>query len=339
MKKGGDAFRFFMARSAAIFIIFFIAYTWACFSGCGQQKAPTDGTRSGGTLYFGVEAPFHGFEVLGTSGFINPTQAPLNNLIMEPLFRMDKTGNLIPVLGLTATPSTNGSIWDINFVKASSSTTTRRLPLMRSSTTGREYWIPKTVTKVDRPFQPIRSVEKIDDYKVRFNLDHPWPPFLKVISDELFLFNFIPSPTAVDAGTHDRKPVGTGPFKYHKWNSGDHFVVLRNDRYWQKEKPVVEQSRLPSGAGPSNTLCQPVVRRTRHHYPRSRQFDQKSPAGRSTVHVPDRRQRGRNHFDQYGKASSGRHPRSPRTGHGQQPGPAYQNGLWGHDSFHSPSLR
>ena len=241
MGKGGNLSRYFMARPAAIIFILFTVFLLICFSGCSQQKTPFNNTKPGGTLYFGAEAPFHGFDVLGTSGFINPTQAPLNNLIMEPLFRMDETGDLIPILGLAAKPSANGSIWDIEL---------RRGVFFHDNTPFTvdavvHHWErmldPENQYKGRSTIQPIRSVEKIDDYNLRFNLEHSWHPFLEVISDELLLFNFIPSPKAVDAGTHDRKPVGTGPFKYHKWNSGDHFVVLKNDRYWQKDKPVLNK--------------------------------------------------------------------------------------------------
>jgi len=211
--------------------------------GCSSDnKIPEpEQSKYGGALYFGVETPFHGFEVLGTSGFINPTQAPLNNLIQEPLFRMDNAGNLIPVLGLSAAPSANGSVWDVEL---------RQGVFFHDNTPFNadaviHHWSrildPENRYKGRPTFKPIRSVEKIDTYTIRFNLDHPWPPFLKVISDELFLFNFIPSPKAVDKGTHDRKPVGTGPFKYHKWNSGDHFIVMRNDRYWKEWTPLLNK--------------------------------------------------------------------------------------------------
>jgi 4-phytase/acid phosphatase/peptide/nickel transport system substrate-binding protein len=83
------------------------------FSGCSQKKPPSEAGRTGGTLYFGVETAFHGFDGLGTSGFINPSMAPLNNLIQEPLFGMDTSGRLIPVLGLSATPSADGRAWDV----------------------------------------------------------------------------------------------------------------------------------------------------------------------------------------------------------------------------------
>jgi len=53
------------------------------------------------------------------------------------------------------------------------------------------------------------------------------------------IFDYFPS--AIVEGTHNKKPVGTGPFKYYKWNAGDHFIVLKNDRYWQPMKPFLDK--------------------------------------------------------------------------------------------------
>jgi len=103
----------FITFQYGILILLFATVICAGFSGCGEKKSPAINDKYGGVIYFGVEAPFHGFDVLGTSGFINPTQAPLNNLIQEPLFRMDKSGNLIPVLGLTASQSATGDVWEV----------------------------------------------------------------------------------------------------------------------------------------------------------------------------------------------------------------------------------
>jgi 4-phytase/acid phosphatase/peptide/nickel transport system substrate-binding protein len=229
--------RLYTDRRCAVLIIAFAVLICTLFTGCGDKKGSQKNTKSGGVLYFGIETPFHGFDVLGTSGYLNPTMAPLNNLIQEPLFRMDKSGNLIPVLGLTASLSANGTHWDI---------TLRQNVLFHDGTPFNadaviHHWsrILDSENKYrGRPlFKPIRRVMKIDDYTVRFVLEHPWLPFLKVISDELLLFNFIPSPKAVTKNIHDKKPVGTGPFKYDSWGYGDHFVVLKNHKYWQKGKP------------------------------------------------------------------------------------------------------
>jgi len=219
----------------AIIIILFTVLAATFFTGCSQKREITENTKTGGVLYFGIEVPFHGFDILET-GTLNPPTAPLNNLIQEPLFRMDTSGNLIPVLGLSATPLANETIWEIKL---------REGVFFHDGTPFNadaviHHWaniLDPAKFRGRRILRPIRSVEKVNDYVIRFNLEHPWPPFLNVISNELLLFAFIPSPKAVEAGTHDRKPVGTGPFKYDKWGSGDHFVVLKNENYWQAGKP------------------------------------------------------------------------------------------------------
>ena len=202
---------------------------------CSQKKTPYKQSKTGGVLYFGIEVPFHGFDVVETQA-LNPPTAPLNNLIQEPLFRKDRSGNLIPVLGLSAMPSADATNWDIQL---------RKGVVFHDDTPFNADAVVHHWTRVLDPkkfrgrriLKPIRSVEKVDDHAVRFHLEHPWPPFLNVISNELLLFAFIPSPKAVAAGTHDREPVGTGPFKFGRWGAGDHFVVVKNEQYWQSGKP------------------------------------------------------------------------------------------------------
>jgi len=80
----------------AIIVILFTALAATFFTGCSQKREITENTKTGGVLYFGIEVPFHGFDILETST-LNPPTAPLNNLIQEPLFRMDRSGNLISI--------------------------------------------------------------------------------------------------------------------------------------------------------------------------------------------------------------------------------------------------
>jgi len=115
---------------ALFFSLFLLA-----FAGCSQKDMSSENTKVGGVLYFGIEVPFHGFDISET-GVLNPPTAPLNNLILELLFRMDKSDNLIPVLGLSATPFADGTIWEIKLRQGVFFTTAPRLMLMPLSTTG-----------------------------------------------------------------------------------------------------------------------------------------------------------------------------------------------------------
>lgn len=223
-------------KKHATLIIVMSILVCAHLAGCGSNKPEPEDTRQGGVLYIGIEVPFHGFDIL-TQGTLNPPQAPLNNLILEPLFRRDKGGNLVPILGLSATPSVDEKTWDIKL---------RQGVVFHDGTPFNADAVVHHWARILGPdfrgrrlLKPIQRVEKNDDYAVRFHLAHPWPAFKNLISNELALLAFIPSPTAVDAETHHRKPVGTGPFLYKEWSGGDHFIVLKNHRYWQQGKPLL----------------------------------------------------------------------------------------------------
>ncbi|MCP4687989.1 MAG: hypothetical protein GY859_08060 [Desulfobacterales bacterium] len=237
-----NAYRSCCGARGRVLVILFALAAFACIAGCGEKKARMKKTtREGGVLYFGMEVAFHGFDVLGGSGFLNPPMAPLNNLILEPLFRMDVDGSLIPILGLSAAPSEDGKSWDVALRQGVVFHDGAPFNADAVVHHWRRILDPKNKYGGRPIFQPVLDVEKVDDFTVRFILDHPWPALLNVLSDELYMFAFIPSPKAVNAGVHARKPVGTGPFKFSKWNFGDHFVVLKNMNYWRKGKPLLNK--------------------------------------------------------------------------------------------------
>ncbi len=88
----------------------------------------------------------------------------------------------------------------------------------------------------------ITSVEKVDDYTVKFTLSSPMAPFLANLAMDFFA---ISSPAAIekygqDYGTPKAGAVGTGPFIFKEWVEGDHITVVANEDYWGG-KPSIDQ--------------------------------------------------------------------------------------------------
>ncbi len=96
--------------------------------------------------------------------------------------------------------------------------------------------------KVDAPhlrvyYKDIKKVEKLDDYTIRFTYARPYfkalefcggiPIVAKHIYDDGQNFNTNP------AGRH---PIGTGPYKFIKWDTGKKIVLERNESYWDKNR-------------------------------------------------------------------------------------------------------
>lgn len=102
--------------------------------------------------------------------------------------------------------------------------------------------------KVDAPhmrvyYKDIKKVEKLDDYTIRFTYAKPYfkalefcggiPIVAKHIYDNGQNFNTNPA---------GRNPIGTGPYKFVKWDTGKKIVLEKNADYW-------DASRLPEMKG------------------------------------------------------------------------------------------
>lgn len=90
---------------------------------------------------------------------------------------------------------------------------------------------------------PLTAIETPDDYTAIFRLSHPYPPMMKGLSS-------LESPIVpkhIYAGTDFRnnpavnKPIGTGPFKFSKWEKGSYIELERNENYWRKGKPYLDR--------------------------------------------------------------------------------------------------
>lgn len=88
-------------------------------------------------------------------------------------------------------------------------------------------------------FGPVTKTEKIDDMTVKISLEAPFPVLLV---NAAFYVGYIVSPTAVmkDPEGFRKNPVGTGPFKFVRWERDNVIELVRNDDYYLG-KPKVER--------------------------------------------------------------------------------------------------
>lgn len=77
---------------------------------------------------------------------------------------------------------------------------------------------------------PLESVEKVDDYTVRFNLSGVWPPAMQLLVHQ----QIVPKAYLEEVGTEGfiANPIGTGPFKFVEGQLDDQIVMERFDDYW-----------------------------------------------------------------------------------------------------------
>ena len=210
--------------------------TLVAWSGRGECAAtPTPG----GALTVGVELEFRGFDPLKAqyTGIADRTAIMA---IEERLFDMDTKGNLAPELALSAKPSKNGRIWTITLrkgVRFHDGT-----PFNADAVVG--HWQrllePNNKFFALSTLEPIESVQKIDDFTLRFTLKHPWAEFKNVLSAPQSFAVFIPSPKALKEDTQNRAPVGTGPYMFKEWLPNDRLTLVKNPHYWRKGKAYLD---------------------------------------------------------------------------------------------------
>jgi len=205
------------------------------------NSAYSKDVKYGGVLTFGAENEFAGFELLKSAARLAINGSIAANTIMEPLFQMDENENLIPVLGMTANKSEGGKSWIIKLRRGVNFHDGTPFNADAVVDHWKRFLNPENKFRGRVSVAAIISVEKADDYTVRFNLKHEWLPFLRFISSRRNLMNLLPSPKAVEQDTQNRAPVGTGPFVFKEWRSGDRFVVAKNPDYWQKNKPYLDE--------------------------------------------------------------------------------------------------
>ena len=85
-----------------------------------------------------------------------------------------------------------------------------------------------------------KSIEVIDDYTVRVNLNTWQNVAVRVFGDTM---SYMSSPTAYEKNGLDwvrYHIVGTGPFMHTEWQRDVVLSGVRNDNYWEKGKPYLD---------------------------------------------------------------------------------------------------
>jgi len=93
------------------------------------------------------------------------------------------------------------------------------------------------LTNKDNPKKPEelaqKPIEVLDDYTIRFRLRYPYGAFLAVLVNPRagIVPEHILKGQDLNTAEFNRKPVGTGPFKFVEWKRGERIVLEANPDY------------------------------------------------------------------------------------------------------------
>jgi peptide/nickel transport system substrate-binding protein len=89
----------------------------------------------------------------------------------------------------------------------------------------------------------LEEINVEDDYTIEFVLKQPFAAFPAALASGYF---GIASPAAIreagaEYGTPASTAVGTGPFVFQEWRTGDRIILTKNPNYWQEDLPIEEE--------------------------------------------------------------------------------------------------
>jgi oligopeptide transport system substrate-binding protein len=94
-------------------------------------------------------------------------------------------------------------------------------------------WIFHSVER--RALDGLYGFEAVNDTIFRIYLSRPFPAFLGILS--MPYCNVVPHEVVEKLGPDFRKePVGTGPFRFKYWREDEKLVLVRNERYFERDK-------------------------------------------------------------------------------------------------------
>ncbi len=86
------------------------------------------------------------------------------------------------------------------------------------------------------------KVKAVDEKTFEVTLKSPQAYFLSVIANPAFFRSMKKSPPTIPSGFAEADSfVANGPFKLKEWEHDSHFVMEKNDQYWDKENVKLDE--------------------------------------------------------------------------------------------------
>jgi peptide/nickel transport system substrate-binding protein len=82
------------------------------------------------------------------------------------------------------------------------------------------------------------KIETPDDETIVFILKQPLTPFLAYLANP---YAAIVAKENVEDGSIKTNPIGTGPFMFKEWVSGDHITMVKNPKYYKPGLPYLDE--------------------------------------------------------------------------------------------------
>lgn len=204
---------------------------------CSAGSSTSGGSSTGGdqSLALGLVAEPASLDFTTTDGAAIP-QALLGN-VYESLVKQDESGKIVPALAKSWTVSPDRKTYTFDLVDNAKFTNDKPFTAadaVFSINRVKTAW----TTSLKSAMDVVAGAKALSPTQLQVTLTKPSNGWLFRMTTRI---GAMFSETGVSALATE--PIGTGPYKFSKWNRGDSIVLQRNDGYWGT-KPHFQQITL-----------------------------------------------------------------------------------------------
>ncbi|WP_028401360.1 glutathione ABC transporter substrate-binding protein [Ectobacillus panaciterrae] len=227
-------------KKGLVFLCFaFILIVTSCSTGSNPTsgtKKETKQAKQGGTLVVARQSDATKLDPQFITDI--PSANVIYQKVYETLVTPDKDMRPQPLLA-TEWKQADNTTWEFKLRKGVKFQDGADLNAEAVKKTFERLLDPKTGSPQREKFAMIKEIKAIDDYTVQFILSYPYAPLLSILGSNE---GSILSPKALqeDSSKLAQHPVGTGPYVFDSWKSGEEIVLKKNPEYWGK-KPNIDK--------------------------------------------------------------------------------------------------
>jgi len=228
--------------------------------GCSRPSTPTPVEQAGkpvygGTVIFGSPADA---EILNPILHNDTASSNVTDRIFDPVLRVDPlTGQPAPWLAERWTVSDDGLTYTFylrrgvrwhdgeEFTAHDVKFTFEAILDPRTRTVRKSNYdmIVGARARIDGKAAETEGIRVVDDYTLEITLQEPFCPFLiQGMVRGVIPRHLLEKSEDINRDEFNRRPVGTGPFKFKEWVKGDHITLVRNEDWWGRPGgPYIDQ--------------------------------------------------------------------------------------------------